>query len=194
MTHHCLLGYDDLENILRWRIWEKFLLNKSEPDFEFWDEKYSKQLEFQGVYTWSQKNNTQTQPRSLPPVTPVKRILLWIHFFLTSHRWNRSWCHLWSISYVTSGGSLFCIFFSAFFLNIRLIHHEQRLLSLHRPLNFKMSNLFIYMKKSLQKKTEKLRRGLTSHLPPNIHFFPSGFTICARHKYSVKASLERESL
>ena len=42
-----------------WGVVE-FLLNKSEPDFEFPDEKYSKQLEFPGVCRRSQKNNMQT--------------------------------------------------------------------------------------------------------------------------------------
>lgn len=52
-------------------------LKKFEPDFEFCGEKHSKQIESQGVYTCSQKNNTQTQPRSLPPGIPgVKCILL----------------------------------------------------------------------------------------------------------------------
>lgn len=45
------------------------------------------------------------------------------------------------------------------------------------------------MKKSFQKKAEKLRRGLASHLQPNIHF-ASGITIlrAVKAQIFVKAS------
>lgn len=63
-THHCLLEYENLENILQMKGTVKFLLDKSELDFEFWDEKYAKQLEFQGAYTCSQKNNAKHSPEA----------------------------------------------------------------------------------------------------------------------------------
>ena len=64
VIHHCVLGHEDLENILQMKGRVKFLLDKSELDFEFWDEKYAKQLEFQGAYTCSQKNNAKHSPEA----------------------------------------------------------------------------------------------------------------------------------